>query len=95
MDQILQAIINSRDQCKMFKPQLEIKDKNNGKIEIIQKEFSMALCLMESLSERLCPCLVPVHVCTSADVYKPPPGPKVENIAETSSLIPTAPPADS
>lgn len=97
MDHILNAIIESRKQCVMFKPQLEIKDKN-GKLEIIQKEFSMALCLMESLSERICPCLVPVHVCAPTDVYKQPkpkPKVKVENAVETSALIPTAPPAES
>ena len=87
--QIVTAIKESRESCKIFKTHLELRDKGVS-LCTARQEFRLALCLAEQLSARLCPCLVPVHVCSdptpAADF-------ELENISEASGLIASAPEA--
>ena len=85
--QIITAIHDSREYCKIFKTHLELKDKDIS-LCTARREFKLALCLAEQLSARLCPCLVPVHIC---DDPTPTTECELENMSETSGFIASAP----
>ena len=87
--EIINAIRESRKQCNLFKTHLELKDKGMV-IGTARQEFSMAICFAEQLSARLCPCLVPVHVCSDPTQQT---DLELENITEASSFIASAPEA--
>ena len=94
METVFSAITESRTMCRLFKPQLTLPEDDNNPPEIVHREFSLAYCLIESLSAQLCPCLVPVHICSPSDTGKASNGEQVENVIEKQHLLPlpSAPP---
>ena len=94
METVFSAITESRTMCRLFKPKLTLVEDKNNPPEIVHREFSLAYCLIENLSARLCPCLVPVHLCSPSDTGKASDGEQVENILEKQHLLPlpSAPP---
>ena len=94
METVFSAITESRTMCRLFKPKLTLVEDKNNPPEIVHREFSLAYCLIENLSARLCPCLVPVHLCSPSDTGKASDGEQVENVLEKQHLLPlpSAPP---